>query len=138
MYEPPPEKPQDQTANNSTVTDPRFTGYGASDRHYTCPVTGMTKFFYKDVDAIRMPGYFSRSKIDANSWAQGYGPVPQGMEHGDPQTANIRVMANNAFRDATLAFRTDMMQSLMRKRNAEMYQQKMMPIQTHGYGSHMR
>jgi hypothetical protein len=138
MYEPPPETPQDQTANNSTVTDPRFTGYGASDRHYTCPVTGMTKFFYKDVDAIRMPGYFSRSKIDANNWAQGYGPVPVGMEHGDPQTANIRVMANNAFRDATLTFRTEMMQSLMRKRNAEMYQQKLMPIQTNGHGSHMR
>jgi hypothetical protein len=138
MYEPPAEAPKTQTANNSTVTDPRFTGYGASDRHYTCPVTGMTKFFYKDVDAIRMPGYISRSKIDANNWAQGYGPVPEGKEHGDPQTANIREMANNAFRDATLTFRTEMMQSLMRKRNAELYQQKLMPIQTQGHGSHMR
>jgi hypothetical protein len=128
LYQPPEPELPDQSPNASNVTDPRFTGYGASNRAYHEHMTGQTRFYYKDVDAIRMPNYISRSKVDCNTWADKYGPAPEGFEHGNPNTHNIHELANNAFRDATIAQRTSLMQSLMRKRNAELYQQRLFPL----------
>lgn len=127
IYTPPEEKPPNQSPNTANVYDPRFTGYGASNRSYNEPMTGQTRFYYKDVDAIRMPNYIVRSKIDVNRWADKYGPAPDGFAHGNPETHNIRNLANNAFVDATIEQRTGLMQSLMRKRNAELYQMRLMP-----------
>jgi hypothetical protein len=127
LYTPPvPEEP-DQSPNTSNVTDPRSFGYGSSNRAYHEPMTGQTRFYYDDVNIIRMPNYIARSKIDTNPWADKYEPCPEGYALGNPNTRNIRELANNAFRDATIEHRTGMMQSLMRKRNAEMYQLRMMP-----------
>jgi hypothetical protein len=134
IYTPPEEKPPDQSPNTANVYDPRFTGYGASNRSYNDPMTGQTRFYYKDVDAIRMPNYIVRSKIDVNRWADTYGPAPDGFAHGNPETHNIRNLANNAFVDATIEQRTSLMQSLMRKRNAELYQMRLMP-QSNGLSS---
>lgn len=131
LFEPPPQEPPRQTPDTSNVTDPRFTGYGASNRSYIEPMTGQTRFYYKDVDAIRMPNYISRSKIDVNGWADKYGPLPDGHAEGNPATHDIRILANNAFRDATIEQRTSLMQSLMRKRNAELYQMRLMPKSAH-------
>ena len=128
LYQPEAKKLPDQSPNASNVTDPRFTGYGASNRSYLEPMTGQTRFYYKDVDCIRMPNYVSRSKIDVNEWADKYGPVPDRFENGNPETHNIHALANNAFLDATIEQRTSLMQSLMRKRNAELYQTRLMPL----------
>lgn len=128
LYQAPESDPPDQSPDTSNVTDPRFTGYGASNRTYYEHMTGQTRFYYKDVDAIRMPNYISRSKVDCNTWADKYGPAPEGFEHGNPNTHNIHKLANNAFLDATIEQRTSLMQSLMRKRNAELYQQRLFPL----------
>lgn len=128
LYQEPEEELPDQSPNTANVYDPRFTGYGASNRSYNEPMTGQTRFYYKDVDCIRMPNYIVRSKIDVNAWADRYGPAPDGFAHGNPETHNIRTLANNAFLDATIEQRTSLMQSLMRKRNAELYQLRMMPM----------
>ena len=128
LYQAPESDPPDQSPDTSNVTDPRFTGYGASNRTYYEHMTGQTRFYYKDVDAIRMPNYISRSKVDCNTWADKYGPAPEGFEHGNPNTHNIHKLANNAFHDATIEQRTSLMQSLMRKRNAELYQQRLFPL----------
>ena len=127
LYKPPPPEEPDQSPNATTVTDPRYYGYGASNRAYHEPMTGQTRFYYEDVNTIRMPNYIARSKIDTNPWADKYEPCPEGSALGNPNTRNIRKLANNAFRDATIEHRTSMMQSLMRKRNAELYQMRMMP-----------
>lgn len=127
LYKPPPPEEPDQSPNATTVTDPRYYGYGASNRAYHEPMTGQTRFYYEDVNTIRMPNYIARSKIDTNPWADKYEPCPEGSALGNPNTRNIRELANNAFRDATIEHRTSMMQSLMRKRNAELYQMRMMP-----------
>lgn len=112
--------------NYSNIYDPRFTGYGDQYRTYEEPVTGQTRFFYKDVDAIKMPNYLVRSKVDTLQWAPTYGPDKpfQGdyLEH--------RKLANNAFHDSALVFRTEMQERLMRKRNAEMWQRRVAPIST--------
>ena len=128
LYQAPKSDPPDQSPDTSNVTDPRFTGYGASNRTYHEHMTGQTRYYYKDVDAIRMPNYISRSKVDTNTWADKYGPTPEGFEHGNPNTHNIHKLANNAFHDATIEQRTSLMQSLMRKRNAELYQQRLFPL----------
>jgi hypothetical protein len=140
LYEAPAADAPDQSPNASNVTDPRFTGYGASNRTYHEHMTGQTRFYYKDVDAIRMPNYISRSKVDTNSWADKYGPAPEGFEHGNPNTHNVHDLANNAFLDATIQQRTSLMQSLMRKRNAELYQQRLFPLSNHlgGMGGNHR
>lgn len=132
LYKPPPPEEPDQSPNATTVTDPRYYGYGASNRAYHEPMTGQTRFYYEDVNTIRMPNYIARSKIDTNPWADKYEPCPEGSALGNPNTRNIRELANNAFRDATIEHRTSMMQSLMRKRNAELYQLRMMPTSLGG------
>ena len=112
--------------NYSNVYDPRFTGYGASDRMYIEPMTGQARFFYRDIDAIKMPNYITRNKIDNLPWAPTYGPDVPPMQWYDQH----RQMANNAYHDSALAFRTEMQERLMRKRNAEMWQRRVAPIYT--------
>jgi hypothetical protein len=115
--------PISQTYAN--IYDPRFTGYGDHDRTYIENITGQPRFFYDDVDAIKMPNYITRNNVDIFPWATTYGPdkpLPNYEEH--------RQLANNAFHDSALMFRTDMQERLMRKRNAEMWQNRAFPKST--------
>ena len=83
-----------------------------------------------------MPNYITRSKIDFMQGADTYGPMNDA--HGNPDNAIIREMANDAFMNNTVQFRTDMMERLMRKRNAELWQQRKMPINTSGQKSGLK
>jgi hypothetical protein len=107
----------------SDIYDPRFTGYGTSYREYIDDVTGQPRFFYDDVDAVRMPGYIVRSNIDNQPFADQYGPDRE-------QTNDVRSLANDAFANSTIQFRTGLQESLMRKVNSEKWQQRMYPIST--------
>ena len=106
----------------SNVYDPRFTGYGTSYRGYNDDLTGQIRFAYDDVNAVRMPNYITRSKIDIHDWADKYGPVhtPQGLQE-------VRGKAQDAFLKDSLEHRNDLMTRLMRKRNAEMWQLRQAP-----------
>lgn len=137
LYVAPSQEPEKETVRTDNVYDPRYTGYGTSYRSYKEPMTGQTRFYYKDVEQVRQPGYIVRSNIDVNKWADQAAPIRPGFEKGNPFTNNIHSLADNAFTDATIQQRTMMAQSLMRKRNAEMWQQKMMPISTQGQVSGM-
>lgn len=122
--------------DNANVYDPRFTGYGTSYRSYTDQLTGRPKFFYDDIDAITMPNYITRSKVDMFPWANTYGPDKM-MSASDGN--EYRQLANNAFTDSALAFRTELQERLMRKRNAELWQRRVAPISTMGrLGSSMK
>lgn len=115
------EMPEEPKPEN--VYDPRFTGYGTSYRNYLDPVTGQTRFPYDDVNAIRMPNYLVRSKIDTHNFSDTYGPMQQrGLSLNE-----TRQRAQDAFLQDTTNFRDDMMSRLMRKRNAEMWQVKQFP-----------
>jgi len=122
--------------DHSNVYDPRFTGYGTSYRSYTDKLTGRPKFFYDDVDAIMMPNYVTRSKVDVFPWANTYGPDKMmSASEGD----EYRQLANNAFTYSALTFRTELQERLMRKRNAELWQRRVAPISTMGrLGSSMK
>ena len=110
------------------IYDPRFTGYGTSYRSYTDNLSGQTRFYYDDVNAIRMPNYITRSHIDNQPFADHYGPLPTGFEKGNPQTANIHSLANDAFLQGALKHRTEMSERRMRKVNSEHWQRRAAPI----------
>lgn len=116
--------------NMSNIYDPRHSGYGTSYRAYTDDLLGQTRFMYDDIDAIRMPNYITRSNIDFQPYADSYGPLPAGGAYGNEFNSKIRALANDTFTKSTIEQRTGLAQSLMRKRNAEMWQLRMFPINT--------
>ena len=124
----PYEYPDKATYDN--VYDPRFSGYGTSYRSYLEPVTGQTRFMYDDINAIRMPNYIVRSKIDHLPYADHYGPIEEGSEMGNINTPNIRSMVQDSWLENSLQFRNDLSERLMRKTNAEAWQRKQAPIHT--------
>lgn len=119
--------------SESDVYDPRFTGYGPTDRGYIDPMTGAPRFFYDDINAVTMPNFICRSKVDIYPWAPQYGSGANGsLNDGISQGDGYKRLAENAFTDATLQFRTEMQERLLRKRNAELWQQRVAPIHTMG------
>jgi len=114
------------------IYDPRFSGYGTSYRSYNDNVTGQPRFYYDDVNAIRMPNYVVRSNIDNQPFADQYGPIPQGEAHGNKFNANIRALANDAFMTSTIEQRTNLQQTMMRKANIRQAQLRQAPIRTGG------
>ena len=126
-------KPKNYKKNiNNTeydVYDPRFSGYGKENRGYNDDLLGQPKFYYEDINSIRMPNYIVRSNIDNQPFSDSYGNNEN--NYGN-KTENIRELANNAFLENALDFRTDLQERLMRKNNARAWQQKMYPIQTGG------
>lgn len=117
----------------SDVYDPRFTGYGPTDRGYLDPMNGNPKFFYDDINAVIMPNFICRNKVDIYPWASQYGSGINGsLSYGIGTGDGYKRLAENAFADATIKFRTEMQERLMRKRNAEMWQRRMAPIHTMG------
>jgi hypothetical protein len=123
-----PIEPYLETVNESNVYDPRFSGYGTSYRAYTDDKIGQTRFYYDDIDSVRMPNYITRSNIDFMKAADTYGPML--TEEGNPYNSQIRNLANNQFLQSSMEFRTGMQERLMRKRNAEGWQQRVMPLNT--------
>lgn len=109
------------------IYDPRFNGYGTSYRSYIDKLTGRPQFYYDDIDSITMPNYITRSNVDTFPWANTYGPD----KIMDAETNDeYRQLANNAFHDSAIQFRTELQERLMRKRNAELWQRRVAPITT--------
>ena len=126
----PVKKPSLETVNESNVYDPRFSGYGTSYRSFIDNVTGQPRFFYDDVNAVRMPNYIVKSAIDTQSFGDTYGSDGPNPNHQD-----IKQLANQAFTDNAIQFRTEMSQRLMRKVNSEQSQRRMAPKHTNGIRS---
>ena len=136
-----PSLPRVAPSTEANIYDPRFSGYGTSYRAYTDDNTGQTRFYYDDVDAIRMPNYITRNNIDHQPFADHYGPLPPGDANGNKNNSNIRALANDAFVSGAIEFRTDLQERLMRKINADAWQQRKAPIRTGGQrmlGGNMR
>jgi hypothetical protein len=112
--------------------DPRFSGYGSDNRSYMEPMLRQTRYYYDDVNAIRMPNYIVRSKIDncVTGFGDQYGPM-----RVDQRTLNEnRPLAEQAYLDNNLAYRNNLMESLMRKRNSELWQTRQAPMYTQRRG----
>ena len=103
--------------------DPRFTGYGSSTRGYVDDVTGQPRFVYDDINAVKMPNYITRSKIDTHDFADMYGPV----QNYGTSLNSVREMAQDAFFRDTEQFRNDITIGAMRKNNAIAWQRRFAP-----------
>ena len=123
-------KKTSRRVTEADIYDPRFTGYGTSYRSYTDENTGQTRFYYDDVDAIRMPNYITRNNIDHKSFGDQYGPMDCGSQNGNINNSNIRALANDAFLTSAIQHRTDLQERLMRKINSEQWQKRSAPIRT--------
>ena len=110
------------------VYDPRSNGYGTSYREYQHDLTGQSRFYYDDVNAVRRPNYITRTNIDHLLDADSYGIV-QSKEDIVSRNKDTRRIAEEGIMKNTIDFRTDMMSRLMRKKNSEMWQQRLAPLQ---------
>lgn len=130
----PPEKPIELPNNitEANVYDPRFSGYGTSYRAYNDTNIGQTRFYYDDINSVRMPNYISRSNIDFAKYADKYGPLENHNRMGNQFNSQIRELAQNTFLESSLQQRTELQQRLMRKRNNELWQLRKKPIMTSG------
>jgi hypothetical protein len=112
----------------SMIYDPRSVSYSDSNRAYVDKLLGQPKFYYDDLNAVRASNYITRNKIDIYSFGESTGRLrnPQ-LYYG-----NNNQLAVEEFHNSTLLHRADLMQSLMNKRNREMWQLKEYPISTNG------
>ena len=122
----------DISVTESNIYDPRFTGYGTSYRAYTDNNVGQTRFYYDDVNSVRMPNYLVRSNIDFAKYADTYGPLNDSNKFGNKNTNYINTLAQDTFLRSSLKQRDDLMERLMRKRNNEMWQNRKYPKHTMG------
>ena len=110
--------------NKFNVYDPRFSGYGTQYRSYVDPLTGQPRFFYDDINAIKLNTYVTRNNVDFTN----YGP---GMsEYGEMDGAVMRRKVTDTFTYNTIARRTDLQEKLMRKNNMVAWQNKLFPKYT--------
>ena len=112
------------------VYDPRFTGYGSSDRSYYDDLSGSIKYYYDDINAVRMPSYITRSKID--SCVTPLGDSYGALSAGHLTLTEAKKCAESSWLDNSLNFRVDLSKSLMRKKNEEMVQRRLAPKYTFG------
>ncbi|ADO00460.1 hypothetical protein WIV_gp116 [Wiseana iridescent virus] len=114
----------------SMIYDPRMVGYSDSKRGYVDKLLGQPKFYYDDINAVRAPNYITRNKIDIYSFGESTGRLK------NPNDCNVsgdnNQLAVEEFHNSALQHRSDMMQSLMSKRNSEMWQLREFPISTNG------
>lgn len=111
-----------------SVYDPRFVGYGSDNRSYTDELLGSAKYYYDDINAVRMPSYITRNKIDSCV-------TPCGDRYGDLRAGYLsmheaRKGAEKSWCENSLDFRINLSKSLMRKKDEEMVQRRLAPKYT--------
>jgi hypothetical protein len=131
IIEPVLQEKKPETINTANIYDPRFSGYGTSYRSYTDDMLGQTKFMYDDINAIRMPNYVTRSKIDNQPFADTYGPINK-EDFTDEFSEKVRSLTNNAFFQDTSNYRQELEERLLRKSRANGWQQRVAPIRSSG------
>lgn len=126
----------DNIPKEYNVIDSRSNGYSNDDRSYTNNLLGNCQFLYNDIDIIRQPNYIVRSKIDHKQFADQYGPLSEMNINGNKNTSNIRDIVHKSRIDDVEQFRNSLQTSLMRKYNANSWQQKMYPIHTNQFNNY--
>ena len=124
--------PYDREVHLADIYDPRFTGYGTSYRSYIEPVTGQPRFYYDDVDSYKRPNYISKSDVDFLPTSIATQAIPD-SNYFNRQNKFSRTLAQEAFTDNTLTFRTEMQERLMRKANANLEQKRRFPKHTNDF-----
>lgn len=120
--------PEMVSTDVSNIYDPRLTGYADSERSYYDPNSGTTKYYNDDINNMVFPGYLTRSNIDHIPGADTYGPIQEGSQYGNPNTADIKVMAENAFVENQLKMRNEIMLNHNRRMRPILNQRRTHPL----------
>lgn len=128
-------EPEDKgTIPIENIYDPRLTGYGDHKRGYFDITTGQWRYYYGDIDAYKQPTFITRSKVDHIDFQDPMGKISPEY-HRRIGAENYKKISENAFSDNALAFRESMMESLMRKKNSESWQQRAYPLRNQHVGT---
>jgi hypothetical protein len=114
--------------------DPLQNGYGDLTRSYSDKLLGQVNYYYSDIESHRKPLFFTRSRIDH-------------LQFTDPQNKttdyyirtasldDVKEAVEDDFLTKTSEFREDLMSLQMRKRNSEMLQLRISPLQRSAHTS---
>jgi hypothetical protein len=94
--------------DRSTVYDCRYTGY-CDDEWRTYEEDGRVKYWYEDIDRVKIPQYIERHDLD-----------------------NAKAMANQHFTNMMLVQRESLQKEWLLRRSSDRYQQKLFPMHTLG------
>lgn len=109
------------------VFDPRNSSYGPSYRRYFEPNSGEVRYFYDDINAVRVPNYITRNHLDVFSFADTAGTQRQASVNG---LGSVRQMAEDTWHTSQVKFRTELQARLLRKVNSQAWQRRIAPIRT--------
>lgn len=119
-------KPNCPDVDVSNVYDPRHTGYGSDDRCYYDALTGQTRYFYDDIDAVRMPNMSDRTNVRHSF----IGSSNCDVDLNKVGFQQIRQSVHDKFIEGECTRRSELQERLMRKNNARSWQQKQFPMRT--------
>ena len=119
--------PETNPLNETTVYDPRHTGYGDSARAYYDSELGNVRYYYTDVDSYRSPNFVIRNKVDHVDFIDPMGKVSS-MYPRTEALDDVTDQVNTDWMSKSTEFREDMMERLMRKNNAMNWQMRHAPV----------
>jgi hypothetical protein len=117
------------TVNADDIYDPRSNGSGDSSRAYYDTNLGQVRYYYGDVSTLRgsSGNFISRSNIDHMEYQDPMSKIlPEFVR--TPVEGSTRALVQNKWMEDTTRHRENMMESLMRKKNQESWQQRYAPI----------
>jgi hypothetical protein len=120
-------EPPAGTIDFEDIYDPRFNSYGDPYRSYSDVNLGQVQYYYSDIDAYRQPNFITRSNVDFIDYRDPMGKIKP-YYNRTASVDDVRASVENQYEADTLFHRQDMMESLMAKRNAEMWQLREAPI----------
>jgi len=108
--------------------DPRQNGYGDLTRAYSDVNLGQVNYYYSDIESHRRPVFVTRSKIDHISFTD---PMNKTTDYyiRTASLDDVKETVEDDFLTKTTEFREDLMSLQMRKRNSEMIQLRIAPLQ---------
>ena len=115
------ETKQKMGISESNVYDPRYTGYGTSERGYIDNM-GRPRFFYDDINAVKEGNFIIRSNVDTLPMTDHYGVWSE--------KSYSREQVHEEYNNAMMNNRIELQERLMRKMNDRIVQQRKAPIHT--------
>lgn len=108
--------------------DPRFSGYGDLTRSYSNQNLGQVNYYYSDINSHRNPVFFTSSKINHLNFTDPMGKTTPYYVR-TASLDDVKGAVESDWFAKTSEFREDLMSLQMRKRNSEMLQLRISPLQ---------
>jgi hypothetical protein len=112
--------------SDGDIYDSRFSGFGDEYRSYSNIDLGQVGYYYSDIDSVRKPNFIMRNKVDHVDYTDPNDKTSPYYKR-NASLDDIRPLVESQWTSDEIFHREDLMERLMRKRNSELYQLRMMP-----------